>query len=112
MKKEKYFNLVLPGFQLWTVPVTATYKFLVNGAGNPQAGSFGACVESQFDLRAGDKILIVIGQTGKCQTAGSGGLFKNLYTDIEIISEFNLSCIRTAVLDFFSFLSLALGSEK
>ena len=86
-----YFNLGAPspsptsypsrlnGFQLWTVPVNATYKIIAKGArGGSSIGTedgYGGQIEAHFTLTKGTKIIIVVGQKGAQpgSTTGGGG---------------------------------------
>ena len=85
------------GYQLWTVPITATYRIKAAGASggrNPspstgQYGGRGAIVEGDFTLTKNQKIQIVVGQKATTQSgsasqgAGGGGgtfVFKQNYT--------------------------------
>ena len=82
-----YFN-VTNGVQLWTVPVSGTYKIKISGARGGEVGlrtqsdgppGQGAYTEGNFDLTEGDKINIIVGQSGQDFTpsysngGGSGG---------------------------------------
>ena len=85
------------GYQLWTVPQTATYRIKAAGAAggrnsSPSTGQYGgrgAIIEGDFSLQKNQKIHIVVGQqatdqTGSPQlgTGGGGGtfVFKQSYT--------------------------------
>jgi len=85
------------GYQLWTVPATATYRIKAAGAAggrnsSPSTGQYGgrgAIVEGDFALQKNNKIQIVVGQMATDQTGspeiGSGGgggtfVFKQSYT--------------------------------
>jgi hypothetical protein len=70
------------GFQLWTVPETATYTITATGArgggntGSTERGGAGAVTSAKFTLTRYTKILMVIGQNGTTSThahAGAGG---------------------------------------
>ena len=74
------------GIQLWTVPETATYRvevwgaqgaFIPSGHSNGQVlqggGGKGARMRGDFNLTAGDKIKILVGQMGRGGYAASGG---------------------------------------
>jgi hypothetical protein len=67
----------LNGFQLWTVPVNATYKIIAKGArGGSSTGSedgYGGQIEARFTLTKGTKIIIVVGQEGATPGTGTGG---------------------------------------
>ena len=76
-----FFN-TSSGIQLWTVPASGTYRIVANGARggtlNGTAG-FGARMQGDFALNAGDKIRIIAGQAGIAGTSygcgGGGGTF-------------------------------------
>ena len=78
-----YFNMVTTGFQLWTVPTTATYKIEVWGArgGYSSYGTqgYGYKKSADFALTSGDKLEIIIGQQGvdggSIGGGGGGGTF-------------------------------------
>jgi len=53
-----FFNVLMAGFQTWTIPVSGKYKITVRGAGNRLAGTLGASIVSKFDLPAGVKLQI------------------------------------------------------
>jgi hypothetical protein len=72
------------GFQLWTVPETATYTITATGArgggntGGTERGGAGAVTSARFSLTQSDKIIIIVGQNGVTSThvyggAGGGG---------------------------------------
>jgi hypothetical protein len=74
------------GIQLWTVPETATYRvevwgaqgaFIPSGHSNGQVvqggGGKGARMRGDFNLTAGDKIKILVGQMGRGGYAAGGG---------------------------------------
>lgn len=65
------------GIQLWTVPLTGTYRIEVWGAqggGGSYSGGFGARMRGDFTLTRGDVIKILVGQTGgPGSTYGGGG---------------------------------------
>jgi len=74
------------GIQLWTVPETATYRIEVWGAQGAfinsghnydqvvqGGGGKGARMRGDFNLTAGDKIKILVGQMGRGGYAASGG---------------------------------------
>lgn len=64
------------GYQLWTVPINGTYRFIVTGASRGSSSSEGAAAKITADvvLQAGQKLWIVCGQqaTGNNEV-GSGG---------------------------------------
>ena len=71
------------GYQLWTVPSTRKFKIILKAAGNPLAGTFGACIVSIFKFNAGEKLQIIVGQSGRSKTSGSGGSFVVLIDEDE-----------------------------
>jgi hypothetical protein len=86
-----YFNMITNGYQLWTVPATGTYRITARGAqGAPieaEAGGRGAIITGEFDLVAGEKIQILVGQIGRPRadriyrsSPGGGGSFVVRYT--------------------------------
>lgn len=74
-----YFN-TSSGIQLWTVPVTGTYRIEVwgaqggNGTNNNYWGGYGARMRGDFSLTQGDIIKILVGQTGGASYGGGGGM--------------------------------------
>jgi hypothetical protein len=68
-----YFN-VSGGKQLWTVPRTGTYDFIVVGAkGGGVAGGRGHYGTVSVFLTINDVITILVGQLGQAGAAGQGG---------------------------------------
>jgi hypothetical protein len=74
-------NMETQGIQIWTVPVTGTYEFIVAGARGgrqsllllPRDGG-GIIIIGEVKLQKGQKIHIVVGQEGTgISTNGSGG---------------------------------------
>tara|TARA_B110000444_G_scaffold202229_1_gene194425 strand:- start:27 stop:863 length:837 start_codon:yes stop_codon:yes gene_type:complete len=73
------------GFQLWTVPETATYRIEAKGAyggkggNNNQEGGRGGHVKADFALTKNTKLVIIVGQAGEngldssSVVGGSGG---------------------------------------
>lgn len=83
-----YFNMVTNGVQQWTVPATATYSFVVAGAQGGTntwqggcVGGYGAVITvAALALNGGDKLNLVVGQTGVLggsgyANGGGGGTF-------------------------------------
>jgi len=74
-----YFNIgAFQGFQLWTVPATGTYEFVVRGAagGNDGVSSLGglaAIITTNLTLSQGNKLIIIVGQLGGNGVGGSCG---------------------------------------
>ena len=70
------------GYQVWTVPRSATYRFTVAGAGN-QFQAFGATVVQDFALTQGELLTITVGNPpagnsnccGCSAGGGAGGTF-------------------------------------
>lgn len=68
------------GIQEWTVPVSGNYSIEAIGAsgGNstwstPRTGGQGAHISGEFNLTAGQVIMIAVGQTGETAAIGGGG---------------------------------------
>tara|TARA_B110000858_G_scaffold142481_1_gene161764 strand:- start:3969 stop:8591 length:4623 start_codon:yes stop_codon:yes gene_type:complete len=70
------------GFQLWTVPRTATYTIKAYGSsGGRRTGAtnpgYGAWTQGNFSLTEGEKLVIIVGQyynfTGDVNNGGGGG---------------------------------------
>lgn len=88
------FNMLTNGIQLWTVPATGTYRITARGAqgSTPDGtrGGRGAVMTGDFNLTAGEKIQILVGQTAPTGNAsridksspGGGGSFVVKYTGI------------------------------
>lgn len=85
------FNMITNGYQLWTVPASGTYRITARGAqGAPAeaaAGGRGAIIAGDFNLTAGEKLQILVGQTAAVasgrlyrSSAGGGGSFVVKYT--------------------------------
>jgi hypothetical protein len=59
------------GYQIWTVGTTGSYDIIAGGASGASYGSYnggrGAVVSTTYNLTAGDKIIIAIGQKPKNQ---------------------------------------------
>jgi hypothetical protein len=69
-----YLNMNTSGYQLWTVPQTASYQITCNGAsgGSDRGGQgFGARMIGTFSLTQGEVLTIVVGQAGNLN--GEGG---------------------------------------
>jgi hypothetical protein len=76
-----FFN-TSSGIQLWTVPASGTYRIAASGAqGGPsfdRVGGFGASMQGDFVLTAGEVLRILVGQqglAGGASTGGGGGSF-------------------------------------
>ena len=71
-------NMTTQGYQIWTVPTTATYKFTIRGArGGSTAytsvglGGYARYISGQISLTAGTKLILVVGQEGQRMTGSS-----------------------------------------
>jgi len=84
-------NMLTDGIQLWAVPVTGTYRITAKGAqGAPieaAAGGRGAIITGEFNLTAGEKLQILVGQIARPgatriyrSSPGGGGSFVIKYT--------------------------------
>jgi hypothetical protein len=71
-----FFNMIVNGIQLWTVPATASYTIIAAAAaGFPgSATNRGANIQGTFSLTQGEIIQILVGQQGD-GTAGGGGSY-------------------------------------
>jgi hypothetical protein len=71
------------GYQIWTVGTTGSYDIIAAGASGASYGSYnggrGAVVSTTYNLTAGDKIIIAVGQKPKNQSSGGGGTFVTKY---------------------------------
>lgn len=71
------------GVQMWTVPLSGTYRITASGAsgarGFQDVWGRGAIIQGDFDLQMGQKIKILVGHQGtagggnSCGTSGGGG---------------------------------------
>ncbi len=61
------------GMYLWTVPETGSYSIATWGAGGGGRGGKGAYVKGDFQLNAGEVLVILVGQSGGSAEAGGGG---------------------------------------
>ena len=74
-----FFNVTGTGIQLWTVPVTATYRITCVGAQgandgyNGGVGGYGASIRGDFPLTEGYNIRLVAGQRGQTETGSAWG---------------------------------------
>lgn len=67
---------VASGIQLWTVPVTGSYRITVaggSGGAGKQAGGLGATISGEFNFTQGTILKILAGQAGATYSTGSGG---------------------------------------
>jgi len=80
-----YLNMTTNGIQLWTVPQTSTYRFLVVGGTAGRNGNYGGRgiqVQADLALTQGTVLKLLVGQGGRnhdgcssCNTGGGGGSF-------------------------------------
>jgi hypothetical protein len=88
---DTQFDMITNGYQLWTVPETGTYRITARGAqGAPieaAAGGRGAIITGDFNLTAGEKLQILVGQIARPRedrvyrsSPGGGGSFIVKYT--------------------------------
>lgn len=85
-----YFNCTTNGYQLFTIPATATYRFTTIGAGGGNGTSgFGnvAYIQSTFTLTQGAKYIFIVGQMGASGTTGCGNAYGSGGGGSFIISE-------------------------
>lgn len=70
-------DMVTQGYQLWTVPQTATYTITAaGGAGySPSSGGYGAILSGTFSLTQGEVLTILVGQAANGEAGGGGGTF-------------------------------------
>jgi len=73
-----FYQGTTTGYQLWTVPVTATYRITTYGASGgqnnvktPETSGVGAIIRGDFVLTKNSKIQIVVGQKGGNQSPTS-----------------------------------------
>lgn len=78
-----YLDMSTQGYQLWTVPASASYRITAAGArggnGGPGTSGTGAIMAGTFSLTAGSVIKILVGQQGVSfnngSSSGGGGSF-------------------------------------
>jgi hypothetical protein len=68
----EYFNTT-NGVQIWTVAESAVYTITAAGARGGGNGGGGAIVRGTFALTVGEKLYIIVGQTGNSSSCGGGG---------------------------------------
>lgn len=76
-----FFNVTTQGQQLWTVPASGTYNFVVRGAnGVPSTGASSGCSGGQgiilsfsFSLTQGEVLELIVGQSGTATSLHGGG---------------------------------------
>lgn len=72
-----FLNMDTQGIQVWTVPMTSTYRVITAGAAggthgySGNVGGTGAVIIGEFEFTQGDKIRIVVGQMGGDSLGGS-----------------------------------------
>ena len=63
---NEYVDVVVVGYQIWTIPKTGNYKITAKGGGagltDQNYIGLGVLVESDFNLISGEKLIIVAGQ--------------------------------------------------
>jgi hypothetical protein len=68
---------VVNGIQIWTVPATGSYSITAAGAnggnGRTGQGGSGAVISGNFSLTEGQKIRILVGQSGTTNSQNGGG---------------------------------------
>lgn len=71
-------NMTTQGYQIWTVPKTATYKFTIRGARGGSTlytsiglGGYARYISGRVSLTAGTKLILVVGQQGTRMVGGS-----------------------------------------
>jgi len=81
LQEEEFFR-VDEGVQIWTVPQKAVYRIRVCGAGHRgEKTPKGAIVTTEATLEKGEKVLLVVGQSGDHTYAGCGGSFVVRHSD-------------------------------
>jgi hypothetical protein len=91
------------GYQLWTVPSSGSYRIQVAGArgGNTigssgHLGGLGATIEGDFSLESGQKLLILVGQTGVDRSTTCGGGYGGGGSFVTLGTSFSTSEIMIA----------------
>lgn len=84
LSDTNHYSLIRAGFQKFTIPETADYRFRVAGASGVDDSStfastagrgLGAIMQAEFSLTAGDYVQIVVAKQGNWQGAGGGASF-------------------------------------
>jgi hypothetical protein len=86
LEDQSFYDVSSEGFQKFTVPKTATYKFEVQGAGGGEhpanPGGKGALIVTELFLQEGQIISMLVGKRGEdtgqssnCGAGGGGGTF-------------------------------------
>ena len=95
---DQMFSTSDTGIQIWTVPQTGTYRITARGAqGAPaeaNAGGRGAILTGDFSLSQGERLYILVGQTGSINgnrlyrsSAGGGGSFVVKYVTTPTVDD-------------------------
>jgi hypothetical protein len=88
-----YFDVV-NGIQIWTVAASGTYRITAAGARGGQStgygpgGGYGASMRGDFVLNGGDKLKILVGQSGEnnyYDGGGGGGSFVTQFNNTPLI---------------------------
>ena len=107
VNNTEFFNSELQGYQVWTVPITGTYRIKAYGAegGNMGAGNSqnyqgkGAWTQGDFYLTENTKLTIIVGQRGGNSThslykaGGGGGATWVLKYGTSVVEDSNLYCV-------------------
>ena len=81
LNDTNYYNVVINGYQLWTVPKTGTYEIEAAGARSGVNGyiatsgvgfSNGAIIRAQVGLTQGDKLNLIAGQPAQNTVSNNG----------------------------------------
>jgi len=79
---DKYnLNITNDGRQMWTIPATGNYDFIIAGAGTDNGGKGAVFKVSNFNLTKGDMLTIIIGQKG-LNNSGGGCTYITRWTKI------------------------------
>jgi hypothetical protein len=87
-QNNSFFNMssTFSGYQLWTVPSTGNYRFIVTGATRGSASTKGASakITATLSLTSGQKLWLICGQHGTNTEVGEGGSWVVLSNNGEI----------------------------
>lgn len=81
---SSYFTIVTQGYQVWTIPTTATYRIEVGGArggrvsGQSYASGRGVKLRGDFSLIKGNTLTMIIGQYEDTSNTGNIGTYFGL----------------------------------